>query len=109
MNDFPSTSTTFVFSDSALIYTYPSPPVGQESDAIAAPAATVAGPSPIPTTHFRHGGRVANVSFLDGHVETRTEVFVASPSTWSQQANDLRALLAIGYLADNNVPYAGQE
>ena len=68
--------------------------------------ATVAG-SPQPTTHFRHGG-VACVSFLDGHVETRTEVPVASPANWSAAANALRAQQRIGYLADVNLPYEGQ-
>jgi prepilin-type N-terminal cleavage/methylation domain-containing protein/prepilin-type processing-associated H-X9-DG protein len=110
MNDFPSTSATFVFSDSALILAATGQsPVGQESYSIAAPAPTVVGTAPIPTTHFRHGGRLANVSFLDGHVEARAEVFVASPANWSQEANDLRARLALGYLADNNVPYVGHE
>jgi prepilin-type N-terminal cleavage/methylation domain-containing protein/prepilin-type processing-associated H-X9-DG protein len=107
MLDFKATSATFVFSDSALIATWTSPPSAQESYSISAPLPTVPNPSPIPTTHFRHSGRVANVAFLDGHVETRTEVPVASPASWSAAANDVRAQLAIGYLADNNTPYTG--
>jgi prepilin-type processing-associated H-X9-DG protein/prepilin-type N-terminal cleavage/methylation domain-containing protein len=106
MTDFPSTSTTFVFSDSALIAWWLSPPGAQESYSIASPVGTVAG-SPQPTTHFRHGGRVANVSFLDGHIENRSEAPFPSPAFWSTAANDLRARLAIGYLADNNTPYFG--
>jgi prepilin-type N-terminal cleavage/methylation domain-containing protein/prepilin-type processing-associated H-X9-DG protein len=107
MLDFSSTSTTFVFSDSALIATWTTPPTAQESYSIAAPYATVVG-APQPTTHFRHIGRVANVAFLDGHLETRTEVPFASPSSWPAAANALRELLAIGYLADNNLPYTGE-
>jgi prepilin-type N-terminal cleavage/methylation domain-containing protein/prepilin-type processing-associated H-X9-DG protein len=106
MTDFPSTSTTFVISDSALIAWWLSPPAAQESYSIAAPFPTVAG-SPQPTTHFRHGGRVANVSFLDGHIETRTEVAFPSPSFWPAAANAVRTQLVIGYLADNNTPYTG--
>ena len=107
MADFPETSGTFVFSDSALVITWTSPPSAQESYAVAAPFASAVG-SPQPTTHFRHGGKAANVSFLDGHVEARTEVPFPSPPAWGAAANALRARLAIGYLADNNVPYEGR-
>jgi prepilin-type processing-associated H-X9-DG protein/prepilin-type N-terminal cleavage/methylation domain-containing protein len=107
ITDVPSTSTTFLFCDTALIATWTNPPSAQETYAMAAPFTTLAG-SPQPTTHFRHGGRVANVAFLDGHVETRTEVAFPSPSFWSAAANDVRAKLAIGYLADNNGPYEGK-
>jgi prepilin-type processing-associated H-X9-DG protein/prepilin-type N-terminal cleavage/methylation domain-containing protein len=106
ITDVPSTSTTFLFCDTALIATWTSPPTAQESYGMAAPFPTLAG-SPQPTTHFRHGGRVANVAFLDGHVENRSEVPFPSPSWWSPAANAVRAKLAIGYLADNNGPYQG--
>jgi prepilin-type processing-associated H-X9-DG protein/prepilin-type N-terminal cleavage/methylation domain-containing protein len=109
--DFRATSATFLFSDSGLILVDtwdvpPPPPSAQESYSLAAPYPTTVG-SPQPTTHFRHGGRVANVSFLDGHVETRTEVPFPSPAWWPTEANDLRAQLALGYLADTNPPYTG--
>jgi prepilin-type processing-associated H-X9-DG protein/prepilin-type N-terminal cleavage/methylation domain-containing protein len=107
ITDFPSTSATFLFSDSALIAWWNSPPTAQESYALAAPYPTVVG-GPQPTTHFRHGGRLANVAFLDGHVEARSEVAFPSPDYWPAAANDLRVKLAIGYLADNNVPFVGQ-
>jgi prepilin-type N-terminal cleavage/methylation domain-containing protein/prepilin-type processing-associated H-X9-DG protein len=107
ITDVSSTSATFLFSDTALIATWTNPPSAQESYALAAPFPTLAG-SPQPTTHFRHGGRVANVAFLDGHLETRTEVPFPSPSFWSGAANEVRARLAIGYLADNNGPYEGK-
>jgi prepilin-type processing-associated H-X9-DG protein len=106
MTDFASTSTTFVFSDSALIASWANPPTAQESYSIAAPQTTLAG-SAVPTTHFRHL-LLANVAFLDGHVEPLGEVPVASPSGWSTAANDLRAQLHIGYLADTTLPYAGK-
>ena len=103
--DFPATSATFVFSDAGLISTFPAANA-QESYALAAPVADWAG-NPQPTTHFRHTGRLANVVFLDGHVETQSEVPFPSPSSWNAAANALRAQLAIGYLADNNGPYDG--
>jgi prepilin-type processing-associated H-X9-DG protein len=107
MKDIVSTSTTFLFSDSALVATWKNPLEAQESFSIAAPEATVVG-TPQPTTHFRHSGRLALVAFVDGHVETRTEVFVASPSSWSSAANAFRTRMAIGYLADGNAPYEGK-
>lgn len=124
--DLDSTSETFLFSDSCLISgaTGASPSL-QESYAIAAPNATalssmsapttpaptvVSGLSigpPQPTTHFRHAG-TAMVAFVDGHVEPRVEVPVASPATWSAAANALRTQMSIGYLANTNVPYEGR-
>ncbi len=108
--EFSATSATFVFADAALISTFSSPPTAQEADTMSAPLVwSPLNLSPIPTTHFRHGGRVANVAFLDGHVEVRTEVPVASPASWSAAANTLRADLGIGYLAATNTPYVGWE
>jgi prepilin-type N-terminal cleavage/methylation domain-containing protein/prepilin-type processing-associated H-X9-DG protein len=104
--DFTSTSATFVFSDSALIATWTNPPTAQESYSIAAPFDTIVG-SAQPTTHFRHATALANVAFLDGHVEALSEVPFPSPSSWPQSANALRASLRIGYLANTNVPYTG--
>lgn len=102
MTDFKSTSTTFAFCDSALISTYGTPSA-QEAYSIAAPFATTVG-NPSPTTHFRHSGPVANVAFLDGHLENRTEVPFPSPASWSAQANALRTQLSIGYLDATQPP-----
>jgi prepilin-type N-terminal cleavage/methylation domain-containing protein/prepilin-type processing-associated H-X9-DG protein len=103
MLDFRSTSATFTFSDSALIATFTNPPTAQESYSIAAPFATTVG-GPQPTTHFRHAGRVANVAFLDGHLEVRSEVLFPSPASWSAAANSLRTQLGIGYLDASQPP-----
>ncbi|MBI3824121.1 MAG: DUF1559 domain-containing protein [Planctomycetes bacterium] len=109
--DIESTSSTFAFSDSALIATWTNPPTAQESYAIAAPSTSfVNGPNiggPQPTTHFRHSG-LANVGFLDGHVEALAEVPVASPASWSAAANALRAQMQLGYLASTNTSYEGK-
>jgi prepilin-type N-terminal cleavage/methylation domain-containing protein/prepilin-type processing-associated H-X9-DG protein len=103
--DVESTSTTYVFSDSAVISTFPSPNA-QESYSIAAPQTTPAG-SATPATHFRHSG-VACAGYLDGHVETREEIFVASPPSWPAAADQLRKDLKIGYLSDVMPPYQGR-
>jgi prepilin-type N-terminal cleavage/methylation domain-containing protein/prepilin-type processing-associated H-X9-DG protein len=104
--DFPSTSATFVFSDSAFIATWTNPPTAQESYSIAAPFDTIVGTAQ-PTTHFRHPTALANVAFLDGHVESLSAVPFPSPSSWSQAAVDLQNKLHIGYLANTNTPYTG--
>ena len=105
--DFPATSATFVFSDSALISTWPAANA-QESYSMAAPYTTVAG-SAQPTTHFRHSGKVAAASFLDGHVEIRSEVDFPDPASWAADASLLRKSLVIGYLSNSNIPYDGMK
>ena len=106
--DIESTSTTFMFSDAALISTWP--------DVHAEEAFAISSPFPIqngnigstPTTHFRHTSGLANVAFVDGHVETREEVFSPSPGWWPADAEALRRKMRIGYLADTNLPYEGR-
>lgn len=108
IGDFSSTSTTFVFSDSALISTFSNPIEAQESYSIAAPFTTYNGSTPQPTTHFRHSGGIATVAFLDGHVESKTEVSFATPANWNATSVALAKSLKIGYLADTNMPYDGK-
>jgi prepilin-type processing-associated H-X9-DG protein len=100
--DFAATSRTIAFSDAARIQ----PPWSGDPRLHATEAFYILGPQDpfaAPFTHFRHGGRVANVSFLDGHVDTMSEVFVPSPASYSAAANTLRQKLAIGYLSDQSV------
>jgi len=99
--DFRATSRTLVFCDAARIDLYTSAP-----DVIATENWYFAGPEDPyaePATHFRHLGDVANVSFLDGHVEGRTEVFAPPPVGWGPEANELRDELNIGYLSAKSV------
>jgi len=123
--DLDSISETFLFSDSCLIASATNANANaQESYAIASPIVTTlnglstpALPGVIfnnlnmgaaqPTTHFRHSG-MAMVAFVDGRVEPRAEVVVASPANWSPTANALRAKMSIGYLANTKVPYEGR-
>lgn len=108
MGDFTSTSNTIVFSDSALLSSYPSWHA-EEAYGVGAPFAVAPFTASTPTSHFRHNGQ-ANVGFLDGHVEMRQPAAVVSPATatWPAAATTLQTNLGLGYLADNNVPYVGQ-
>jgi prepilin-type N-terminal cleavage/methylation domain-containing protein/prepilin-type processing-associated H-X9-DG protein len=99
---FRVTSRTIVFSDSARIQL----PWSGDPELKATENFYLQGPQDSfasPNTHFRHAGKMANVSFLDGHVEGREEPTVASPSHWPQSANDLRRRLRIGYISDQSV------
>jgi prepilin-type N-terminal cleavage/methylation domain-containing protein/prepilin-type processing-associated H-X9-DG protein len=107
--DFPSTGRQVVFTDSAWINLYYSPAKAEENYLIQGPedydlmSNTTYGNAP--GTHFRHGGKIACVSFLDGHVETWQMANVPAPSTpsWTQEAKDLLNRLAIGYLSEKSV------
>jgi prepilin-type N-terminal cleavage/methylation domain-containing protein/prepilin-type processing-associated H-X9-DG protein len=71
-SDVVSTSQTIAFSDSAKVActafpcSDPANLVFQGNWRLEPPS------SDFPTVHFRHTGKVANVAFLDGHVETRS-------------------------------------
>jgi prepilin-type processing-associated H-X9-DG protein/prepilin-type N-terminal cleavage/methylation domain-containing protein len=60
---------------------------------------------PYPAVHFRHGGKTANVLFLDGHVETWAEPVRNPAPSWEPAAaterRDLEAIYDIG--ADNEL------
>jgi len=100
--NFPSTSRTVVLTDSARIQLpWSGDPLLHftENFYILGPQ----DPSTAPFTHFRHGGNVANVAYLDGHVEPKVEEFVASPSNWDQAANNLRQQMRLGYVSAQSV------
>jgi prepilin-type N-terminal cleavage/methylation domain-containing protein/prepilin-type processing-associated H-X9-DG protein len=104
-----STSATIAFAESALL--------SCTADCAAQEADTIAPPYPLPApsqwglfqtmTHFRHTG-LAQIAYLDGHVETATEVQVATPASWPASADPLRRRLLLGYSTDSNVPYTGE-
>ncbi len=102
LQDFFATSRTVVLSDAARI----SLPWSGDPVLKATETFYILGPQdpfPAPFTHFRHGGRVANASFLDGHVEAMSEAFVPSPGNWDAAANALRQKLGIGYLSATSI------
>src|SRR5947207_1672208 len=99
---FPTTSRTIVLSAAARIsLPWSGDPVMHftENFYILGPQ----DPSTAPFTHFRHGGGVANVGYLDGHVEPRAEEFLASPANWDQAANNLRQQMKLGYISSSSV------
>jgi prepilin-type N-terminal cleavage/methylation domain-containing protein/prepilin-type processing-associated H-X9-DG protein len=113
--DFPSTHNTIVMSDAARIaLPWSGDPVLKATDTwyIMGPddgANASGGPDPLnnaePATHFRHTN-VANVAYLDGHVESKTEASDApiphakNPNhpSWDTTARTLRMKLKIGYI-----------
>lgn len=100
--DFAATSRTVALSDAARI----SLPWSGDPVLRATEAFYILGPQDpfaAPFTHFRHGGRVANASFLDGHVDSMSEAAVPSPVSFDAAANALRQKLGIGYLSDQSV------
>lgn len=99
---FRSTSNTIVMSDSARIEL----PYGAATDSIATDNFYLLGPDDTyaePGTYFRHD-TIANVAFLDGHVEQRVEVSVNPPVYWPVDAIKLKQRMRIGYLSESSVP-----
>ncbi len=98
---FEATSRTICFSDAARIaLPYQSDPLMlTENWYLLGPQ----DPYAAPNTQFRHGGNVAVVAYLDGHVESRLEEFVASPANWDAAANELRAKEHVGYISKESV------
>jgi prepilin-type N-terminal cleavage/methylation domain-containing protein/prepilin-type processing-associated H-X9-DG protein len=113
MLDFPSTSATMMFTESALLSSSGGFHL-EEAIAVRGPSSftnsSVAFGYFLNFTQFRHGGNVANIAFLDGHVETRSEVMVPTPSTWAQQAqvDQFRQQYHLGFIDSTDVSYAGQ-
>jgi prepilin-type processing-associated H-X9-DG protein len=100
---FPSTSRTLVFTDSARIQL----PWWGDPELKATENMYIQGPEDYdlytaPCTHFRHA-KVANVSFLDGHVDAMTRANVPWPSYWPAEAVELADKLEIGYVAETSV------
>ncbi|MFM7845142.1 MAG: DUF1559 domain-containing protein [Planctomycetota bacterium] len=99
--DYRATSRTMVFSDSArLSLPWSGDPVLRVTENF-----YLLGPQDSwtePGTQFRHTGG-ATVSFLDGHVENRTEEFVPSPSWWDQTTINRRTKARIGYVSANSI------
>jgi prepilin-type N-terminal cleavage/methylation domain-containing protein/prepilin-type processing-associated H-X9-DG protein len=107
-----ATSATYLFCDAALLSYYPGSSCAmQETDAIVPP-------SPLslndPTyglaqalTHFRHTSGLANMAFLDGHVQTVTLTYMPSDPSWPTTAAAFLQLNNLGYPTNQNLPYTG--
>jgi prepilin-type N-terminal cleavage/methylation domain-containing protein/prepilin-type processing-associated H-X9-DG protein len=104
-----ATSQTYLFCDTALLADG-SPPSLQECDAIV-PAIPLSAAQPWGTyqafTQFRHTG-VANMAFLDGHVETVTPVSFTPDPSWSSAYVAAIQTYHLGFPSAVTFPYTGQ-
>jgi prepilin-type N-terminal cleavage/methylation domain-containing protein/prepilin-type processing-associated H-X9-DG protein len=107
---FFETSQTYFFSDSALLCYLGSNWTMQETDAIVPPI-PLSKSAPWGTyqamTHFRHSN-VANLAFLDGHVETVTPAGVPSDPSWPAGADAYRARFNLDFPSAITFPYLGK-
>ena len=108
---FQSTSATYLFTEGACINNPGSAtPTVDESIVLTVPSTAMANTFAVNMTHFRHDN-VANVAFLDGHVETLVPGTFTYPSTWNSQATTLINQNGLGFLPDSMNgynPYLGQ-
>ncbi|MGH7172996.1 MAG: DUF1559 domain-containing protein [Gemmataceae bacterium] len=102
-----STSTTYLFCDAALLACDPC--TMQETDAIVGPVPLVQS-SPWglyqALTHFRHTN-VANMAFLDGHVENVLLIYPPSDPSWPADAAGYMRKNNLGFPTNINAPYLG--
>jgi prepilin-type processing-associated H-X9-DG protein/prepilin-type N-terminal cleavage/methylation domain-containing protein len=111
MLEFPSTSTTMVFTESALLSSSGGFHI-EEAIAVRGPSYFTGANTTfgyfLTFTHFRHSGGVANTAFLDGHVETRSDVSVPTPAWGAQsQIDALRQQHRLGFISDTDIAYEG--
>ena len=86
IDDFNQPTETIVFADTAAITSFPR--VGLQDNFLLDRPYEYGGPNHYPTVHFRHLGGVANVSFLDGRVESWPHsMFAPNPSNYWGPAN----------------------
>jgi prepilin-type processing-associated H-X9-DG protein/prepilin-type N-terminal cleavage/methylation domain-containing protein len=113
MVQIPATSATYLFCDSALLTCYPGTPCTlQESDSIVGPV-PLAQMDPVyglyqALTHFRHTN-VANMAFLDGHVEPLALVYLPSDPTWPPDAPGFLQINRLGFPTTVNDPYQADQ
>jgi prepilin-type processing-associated H-X9-DG protein/prepilin-type N-terminal cleavage/methylation domain-containing protein len=109
----PSTSSTYLFCDSALLTCFPGTPCTmQESDSIVGPI-PLAQADPVfglfqALTHFRHVN-LANMAFLDGHVESVSLVFTPSDPTWPPDAPGFLQTNVLGFPTMSDTPYIADQ
>jgi prepilin-type N-terminal cleavage/methylation domain-containing protein/prepilin-type processing-associated H-X9-DG protein len=109
ITDFKETTATILFSEAALVNGYNSPPTLEEAIAIRGPD----WPPPdqwgyaVAFTQFRYSGGVANVAYMDGHVESKTQVPVPTPAMYPPELDAMRQQYNLGYVTDSLTPYRG--
>jgi prepilin-type processing-associated H-X9-DG protein/prepilin-type N-terminal cleavage/methylation domain-containing protein len=113
MLQIPSTSSTYLFCDSALLTAYPGQACTmQESDSIVGPV-PLSQMDPVyglyqALTHFRHAG-VANMAFLDGHVEALSPVLYPSDPTWPPDAPGFLQANRLAFPTASDTPYVADQ
>jgi prepilin-type processing-associated H-X9-DG protein len=109
ITDFQATSATFLFAEVAQLQkagTLQEPFGGYFGSPFEANKAISA--SAVTASQFRFTG-VCNVGFVDGRVETRRPVEVASVAPFNQATWDAsKTKFALGFLADTTTPYTGR-
>ncbi|QDU19169.1 DUF1559 family PulG-like putative transporter [Urbifossiella limnaea] len=109
ITDFQSTSATFFFAEVVQLQSSGKlqEPFGGYFGSPFEPGKAISSAA-VTASQFRFSG-VCNVSFVDGHVETRRPVDVASVSPFPQAAWDAnKTTFALGFLADTTTPYTGR-
>jgi prepilin-type N-terminal cleavage/methylation domain-containing protein/prepilin-type processing-associated H-X9-DG protein len=102
------TAKTIVLADCAGGYDPSSYAIGQLTESWA-----LQSPSPgnayaqFPTLHYRHSGRIANVSFADGHVE-QSRYALPPTSLWSSYGTTVPNV-TVGQYANANPPMTGPQ
>jgi prepilin-type processing-associated H-X9-DG protein/prepilin-type N-terminal cleavage/methylation domain-containing protein len=108
-----STSTTYLFCDSALLTCYPGQPCTmQEADAIVGPV-PLSQMDPVyglyqALSHFRHTG-TANMAFLDGHVEPVLLVYLPGDPSWPPDAPGFLKTNSMGFPTTVDIPYQADQ
>jgi prepilin-type N-terminal cleavage/methylation domain-containing protein/prepilin-type processing-associated H-X9-DG protein len=104
------TSQMYLFCDSALLSYVGGSWTMEETDAILPPV-PLSKSQPWGTyqamTHFRHNG-VANMAYLDGHVDTVMPAGVPSDPSWPAGADAYRQLYHLDFPTTINFPYTGK-
>jgi prepilin-type N-terminal cleavage/methylation domain-containing protein/prepilin-type processing-associated H-X9-DG protein len=113
MVQIPSTNTTYLFCDSALLTCQPGQPCTMEE------TDSIIGPVPLTPnqpwglfqalTHFRHTAGLANMAFLDGHVETVGLVFTPSDPSWPADAAAYIQKNHLGFPTTSDTPYKADQ
>jgi prepilin-type processing-associated H-X9-DG protein len=100
IEEFKTPMDTIVFADSVgtWIDSWPSGPVTLVEVPLVEPPS-----GQYPSVHFRHRGKTANVVFLDGHAETRSDPTRNPPPSWEPpSASEKRELEGIFDLGSND-------
>ena len=106
----PSTSTTYLFCDSALLACEACSM--EESDAVTPPVPLVQNQSYglyQALTHFRHSSGLANMAFVDGHIDTVSLAYTPSDPSWPADAVPYMRKNHMGFPTTSNTPYIADQ